>query len=181
MVSTRVRLFAVTSALIALLAHAAVSPELAVVVMLKVLTYDPGFDKHVPGDFLLVVPVSKDNAEQAAALKEIQPVGATLLAKHSVRVKTVAAESTAALSDPNTSAVLFLPGTPASVLDQWSQVAQSQKVYSLSLVPSDADEKVMLSVDAVEGKPQLVMNYRLAIALGVVFPPSVLKVAHVIR
>jgi hypothetical protein len=172
---------AVATAVIALAAQAAVSPELAVVVMLKVLTYDPAFEKRVPNDFTLVVPLSKDNAEQAAALKDIQPVGATLLSKRAVKVKPVAPDSSAQLSDPAISAVLFLPGTPASVVDQWSNVAANLKVYTLSLVPNDANDKVMLSVDAVDGKPQLVVNHRLATAAGVAFPPSVLKVAKVIR
>jgi hypothetical protein len=179
-VSARSRLVAAALALGAWGALGAVTVELQVVVMLKVLTYDQGFEKRVPNDFVLLVPVNKDDAAQAAVLKALQPVGATFLNKHAVRLKTVAADSWSSI-ETGASAVLLLPGTPSAGLDQWAAAAAEAKLYTLSLVPLDASEKVMFSVDTVEGKPQLVVNHKLTAAVGVSLPPSVLKVARVVR
>lgn len=158
-----------------------VPPQLGVVVMLKVLTYDASFTSRGTGDFVVCVPTSELVPGLAARLAELEPVGATLISGRKVRLRQVPADQVAGLAGLHASAVLFLPGLEPQLVDQWAAAATQLKLYTVSLEPSDAQQKVLLSVEAVEGKPRPVVNFRVATAVGAQFPPSVLRLARVVQ
>lgn len=162
-------------------AHAAVPPQLGVVVMLKVLTYDVGFAQRSSGDFVVCVPTSEQNADLSTAFGAIGPVGTTMLAGRKVRLRPVPLDAAATLAEQKASALLLLPGLTPKQVQAWSQAAALLKVYSLSLVPADAQESVLLSVEEADGKPRPVLNKKLAGALSASFPPSVLRLARVVQ
>lgn len=167
-------------ALVASLAFAQVPPQLGVVVMLKVLTYDTAFAQKGAGDFVVCVPTSDTVPNLSAAYEALEPVGSTLLSGRKVKLVPVPLDKSDALASQRAAAVLLLPGLEAKRVDQWVAAALPLKVYTLSLVPADARDKVLLSVEEVEGKPRPVLNKRLAAILGAQFPASVLKVARVV-
>ncbi len=162
-------------------ARAEVPPQLGVVVMLKVLTYDHAFADRASGDFVVCVPTSEQHADLSSAYAAIGPVGETLLAGRKVRLVAVPLDGADGLFERKASAVLLLPGLTPKQVERWSKAAERLKVYSLSLVPDDAEERVLLSVEEASGKPRPVVNKKLAAALGASFPPSVLKVARIVQ
>jgi hypothetical protein len=162
-------------------ARAEVPPQLGVVVMLKVLTYDVGFQDRSNGDFVVCVPTSDQNADLSAAFGAIGPVGTTMLAGRKVRLRPMPVDAAATLGEQKASALLLLPGLSPKQVHAWSQAAAQLKLYSLSLVPADAQESVLLSVEESDGKPRPVLNKKLAGALGANFPPSMLRLARVVQ
>lgn len=160
---------------------AQVPAKLALVVMLKVLTYDAQFPTKSDADFLIVVPAKGDAAEVRHALDELQAVAATRLSGRTVKLEVVAPEKPAELGDRHAAAVLFLAGTPAATVKAWSSAAEHARCYSLGLDTPRDDDPVLLGVEEADGKPRVVVNRAAASAIGAQFAPAVLKVARVVR
>ncbi len=166
---------------VASLVHAEVPPQQGVMMMLKTLTYDTGFAARGSGDFVVCVPMSEAAPVQSAAYGALEPLGSARLSGRKVRLQPVPVDKPDELSAHQASAVLLLPGLESKRVDQWVAAAQRLKVYTLSLVPSDAQDKVLLSVEVVDDRTRPVLNKRLATSMGARFPPSVLKLARIVQ
>lgn len=158
----------------------AVSPQLALVAMLRALTYDSGFDKRGEGPFVICVPVGGDTSAEAQVLKQLEPVAATTLAGRPVRFKEVPA-ARVDLEGARASAVLLLGELPAPAAEAWAKEATARKLYTLSLDPGRVQGPVLLGVEQVDGKLQLVLNRQAALAVGAQFSQGVLRLAHIVR
>jgi len=178
------RLIAVALMLKAPVSAAEVPAPMALVVMLKVITYDLAFDPQNRTDFVICIPVAPEQkAEAEQTMKLLEGVGSSKLGAHHVRIKTVAAEKLGpALDAEHASAVLLLPDTPPALVAEQRQEASKRKLYMLALDPAMVTEQQsMLGVAEESGKPKIVLNPRLAKALGIEFNASVLKVARLVR
>jgi len=175
-----VRALVASMALVATLAHAQpaeVPPKLGLLVLLKVLTYDSGFDARGQGDFVVLVPFSKGNEARAQSL--VDELG-------TIEVKTIKQRRLVVRSVPagerlDGQAVLF---TSALGHEQHKPVldsAKSAKLYSLSFGDEEVREGALLGVVQVGGKLQPVINVATAKVLGAEFAASVLKVARTVH
>lgn len=151
-------------------------PKLGILVLLKVLTYDAGFDARGQGDFVVVVPFSKGNEDRAQRL--VDELG-------SIEVKTIKQRrlvfrSVLAGERLDGQAVLF---TSALTHDRHKPVleaATSAKLYSLAFAEEEVQEGALLGVVQAGGKLQPVINVATAKLLGAEFAASVLKVARTV-
>ncbi len=165
-------------------AVAEVPAPMAVVVMLKVITYDAAFDAENRSDFVVCIPyvaAQKSAAEQT--VKALEGVASSKLGAHKVRVKAIDAEHlAAALEAEHASAVLLLPETPKAVALEQRDLATKRKLYMLALDPAMVSaQHAMLGVAEENGKPKIVLNTTLAKAAGVELSASVLKVARLVH
>jgi hypothetical protein len=153
----------------------AVPPSLALMVMLKVLTYDSGFPARGGGTFVVVVPYAP--AEQGSADEAVSVASHVDL--HSIndrRLKFVAVPL-ANLGETKASAVLLPVGLSTASAKEALQVAARAKLYTLAFDESLVRAGAMLGVTVNAGKPQVVVNVSAARASAVDFSASVLKVA----
>lgn len=154
-----------------------VPPRLAMLVMLKVLTYDSGFEARGQGDFVVAIPFSK-GAEGAA---EAVRVSLADLDIKTIKQRTLVFRPTAWGSKAAADAVLVSSALTADDLRAAVQVSRAAKQYSLAFDERLVAEGVLLGVASVNGKPQPVLNVSTARALGAEFSPSVLKLVRVVQ
>lgn len=174
---------------LALMAQAAVATAdvpapMALVVMLKVITYDLAFDPQNPTDFVICIPVAPgQRADAEQMMKLLEGVASSKLGEHHVRIKTVSGEKLGpSLDGEHASAVLLLPETPAAVTAELRVEATKRRLYMLSLDPATvSSQQSMLGVAEERGKPKIVLNPMLAKSLGIEFNASVLKVARLVH
>lgn len=155
---------------------AEVPQQLALVVMLKVLTYDASFSSRGDGDFVVLVPWAPGHREQAEALTALG-AGLSLRTINSRSLRFVAvplAELTAAKG----AAVLFHPGFDA---DAARSVLEVGHLYTMAFDEALVREGVMLGVGSNDGRPQVLVNVAASRKLGVELASAVLKVARAIQ
>lgn len=154
-----------------------VPPRLAMLVMLKVLTYDSGFEARGQGDFVVTIPFSKGAESSAEAVRaSLADLDIKTIKQRSLVFRTVAWGS-------KTTADAVLVSTALTVEDLRSavQASRAAKQYSLTFDERQVAEGVLLGVAPVNGKPQPVLNVSTARALGAEFSPSVLKLVRAVQ
>lgn len=157
--------------------------NLALQLMLKVITYDQGFADRGTGDFVVLVPSGPD---QAAGLNEALGAAKSMPPKiqnRNIKFVPVAWDQIAtAAAAQNASALLLISGATGAEAAAAVQLATSKKLYTLSLNPAFVDERrALLGVGAKDGKPQVVIHLATAKDAGVNFPTTVLKIARTVR
>lgn len=162
-----------------------VPAKLALLVMLKVLTYDKNLAARGEGDFVVYVAVepgqepARREVEQAAA--ELR--GAALRARP---VKFVYGEVGTAealgkqLQAHRAQALLVLQGLSAPGLAAVTRVAGESRVYTLSLDPLLVERSVAVGVTNDAGRPKILLNLSAARLMNATFEPAVLKLARII-
>jgi hypothetical protein len=167
---------AVALALVAAVAYAQVPSQLALMVMLKVITYDTGFAGHGGGEFVIAVPYAK--GEEASANEAVATSEAIDLKSINDRPLKFVTVPAAELSSNKASAVLLHAGMSAGTAREVLAHAAKAKLYSLAFDEQLVKDGAMLGVASNGGKPQVLINVVTARAAGVEFGPSVLKVAR---
>ncbi len=127
---------------------ASVPPHLALMVMLKVITYDSRFDPELNTDFVVCVPwAPSQKAALEQTLKAFDSGGSPKLGMRHVRIKPVpAADIAGALDAEHAAAVLLLPDTPPALADEMAKEVATRKLYSLTLDPANVATQSMLGV-----------------------------------
>ncbi|HEY1087609.1 MAG TPA: hypothetical protein VGE37_07940 [Archangium sp.] len=169
------------AALIALLLASVVSaadrvPDaLALVVMLKVVSYDTAFPSHGTGDFVVLVPFAEGDEAKASALAsegaklEVKKIKERTLKFTPVPVRELASAKGTAL--------LLHPGLKPEALKAALAKAQSEKLYALAVDEAAVKEGALLGVGLSNGKPQPLINVAAMRGLGADFGP-VLRLAR---
>jgi hypothetical protein len=163
-----------------------VPAKLAVLVMLKVLTYDKNLAARGDGDFVILVAYEPG---QAGARSEVEAMAVelkgALLQSRAVRFEYAEFQNEAALkkavADRGAKALLLLPGLSANGLTAASSVSIQSQIYSLSLDPALVEKTVAVGVANKDGRPQIVLNLAAARRVNAAFEPSVLKLAKLIQ
>jgi hypothetical protein len=154
-------------------------PALAITVMLKVLTYDSAFAGRGSGDFVVLVPYGPKEEDDA---REVVAAG------EAVEQKAIVGRPIRFVAVPIADlAVRALTG--AAVIahkkiqaDQAKSIAKAAgRLYLLALDPALVDDSFMVGVGVNAGRPQVVINVRVARAAGAEFAPAVLKVAKAVQ
>ncbi len=172
--------------LIALIAATAladgVPPGLGLMVMLKVLTYDAGFDKRGgDGEFLVLVPFA---ASQGASAQDLANTG-TELATRSIqgrrlRFETQPAAGLDAQIVARSPAALLIPAdTPPEIARQFAAVAQKHRIYTMSFDEQLVKTGLTVGVALNNGKPQVILNATAAKAIDADFSTAVMRIARV--
>jgi hypothetical protein len=167
-----------------------VPAKLAMMVMLRVLTYDKNFSSHGSGDFLILVA---HEPGQETALKNAMAASAELKdaamqakpSRRSIRFVTSEFRGPAGLKEAaqkeKANALLVLPGLSAEGLDAAVQVARELQLYSITLEPAYVEKGVGVGVVGTGGKPVIVLNMATARALNAAFEPAVLRLARIVQ
>ena len=172
-----VRALAVAVAVVSASAQAQEVPgHLALMVMLKVLTYDTNFASRGSGDFVVLVPFAKGDAGRAADTVE-KAEGVDLHSINDRALKFVAVP-VSELGATKGSAVLLHAGMAAEVAKDIVGQATRARLYSLAFDEALVKEGSMLGVASNGGKPQVLINVTTARSAGVDFAPAVLRVAR---
>lgn len=172
------RALVLTCSLAALTASAQdVPPKVGVLVLLKVLTYDAGFEARGQGDFVVLVAFSKGNEGPAnALLAELNGLEIKSIKQRKLVFRT-APDSERLAGD----AVLLSSALAPDARRQVLEAARVAKLYSLALSEAEVNEGALLGVVSASGKLQPVINATTARQLGVEFSASVLKVARTVN
>lgn len=171
--------------LLAAAARAAdVPPELGLLVVMKVLTYDAGFEQRVgDGAFLVLVPHATGQGDAARALVA---AGTALPTKemHGRALKFEAVsgdELPVLLGMRRTAAVLIPSGTPIEAARAFAKAAAKAQRYSVTLDEALMPAGIVVGVALKKGKAQVVLNMPAAKAIKAEFSQAVVKVARVIQ
>lgn len=159
-----------------------VPANLALQLLLKVVTYDQSFGGRGDGDFVVLVPSS---SAETAALSEAMSAAKAMPPKiqnRTLKFVPVGWDTlAAAISEQNASAVLLISGASDTQITSAVKAATGKKLYSLSLDPSYVEQGALVGVAVKDGKPQLVIHLTAAKDAGITFPSSVLKIAKTVR
>lgn len=167
-------------------AQEGVPPKLALLVMLKVLTYDKNFAARGKGDFIVLIA---HEPSRAAARDELLATASQLRenAIQSRPLKFVSApagsakELGEAAQKLGAAAIVAVPGTSAATAGIIAQVAKERSLYSLALDPPLAEKELVLGVVNKDGRPQIIINLPAAKDINATFEPTVLRLARVIQ
>lgn len=168
--------------------HAAepVPTKLAMQVMLKVLTYDRHFAEHGNGPFTVLLayePGQQADAEHTlASLRELN--GSRILGRE-LKFVAESFHTEAQLREHVTrhaaNALLATSGLSKPGLGTISAVARDRQLYTLSLDPALVEDSLALSVDNLNGRPQIVLNLAASKSANASFEPTVLKLAKLVE
>jgi hypothetical protein len=153
-----------------------VPQKLALMVMLKVLTYDANFATRGSGDFVVLVPFVK--GEQARAAEAVEKAGSVDLHSINERALKFIAVPLGELGAAKGSAVLLHAGMADEVAREVVAHATKARQYSLAFDEALVKEGAMLGVASNAGKPQVLLNVATARSIGAEMSPAVLKVAR---
>lgn len=157
-----------------------VPPQLALMVMLKVLTYDTHFGDRGGGDFVVLVPFTVGDESRASDLVDkAKALELKSINERPLKFMVVPAENLG--GGTRASAVLLHAGFPEGAARDVIAAANKARLYSLALEESLVKRGAMLSVASNAGKPQVVLNVTTARAIGAEMGPSVLKVARTVH
>lgn len=166
-------------------AEEAVPPELALKVMLKVLTYDASFQRQGDGDFVIAIawPEGAEGARDAA-MKAAGMLAEKSIQGRALRFVPVSYGSEGAISELarrlGAAAVLAPGGLKDGDYAAIARAARSLKVYGLALVPAGAEAGLVLGVANNNGRPQVLLHRESSQAIGASWPPAVLKLARLL-
>lgn len=162
-----------------------VPAELALKVMLKVLTYDGAFATHGGGDFVIAVayPEGEDGARDTAMNAAGQLSEKTIQGR-TIRFVPLSFTTAASLLEQakkaEVNAFIAPGGLRRSEYAAIAQTATTLKAYGLSLVPEGAEAGLVLGVANNNGRPQVLLNREASQAIGANWPPAVLKLAKLL-
>lgn len=158
------------------LAQERVPDSLGVLVMLKVLTYDAGFDARGSGDFVVLVPYANGHEAEATALAKLgSSLDVKSIKERPLRFVVVPANESAKQS---ASAVLLHANFPGEVARPLLTMGRNRRWYTLSLDETLMLDGSVLGVGLSDGKPQPLLNVTAAKAIGAEFASAVLKRAR---
>ena len=150
--------------------------------MLKVLTYDAGFDgRGGDGEFLVLVPFSY---AQSASAHELVATGAGLTTR-AIQGRRLhfepqpAADLEAQVTARNPSALLIPADTPPELARQFAAVAEKHRIYTMSFDEGLVKAGLTVGVGLTNGRPQVIINATAAKAISADFNNSVLRIARV--
>jgi len=167
---------AALAVLVAFAASAQVPAQLALMVMLKVLTYDGTFSSHASGEFVVAVPYAK--GDEGSANEVVATSEAMDLKSINDRPLKFVTMPAGDFTGSRYSAVLLHAGMSAATAREVLAHAAKNKMYSLAFDEQLVKDGAMLGVTSNGGRPQVLINMVTARAAGVEFGPSVLKVAR---
>ncbi len=159
-----------------------VPPQLGLLVMLKVLSYDATFEARVGDrDFLVLVPYAPNQTDAARA---VAAVGLELPIKAMVgrplKFEPVpAAELETQLVTRNAAAVIVLGGTPYELAKQQASAAARHQRYAITLDEDLVKAGIPIGVALNNGKAQLILNVTAARAIKAEFSSAVMRVARI--
>lgn len=158
----------------------AAPPQLSLLVMLKVVTYDTGFAGRGEGEFLVLVPHHPSQEKQLKeAVEAVKSMAQSRIQNRVLRFEGVSEEKLALKAkEQKPSAILLLGGATELQLKETARLSASDKLYTLTLDPSLVSSKVALGVVNNAGKPQVAVNLAIAKEIGLSLPMSVLKIAR---
>lgn len=161
----------------AAVADEAVPEPLALMVMLKVLTYDTNFASRGAGDFVVLVPFAKGaEARATAAVAKAEAINLHSINDRALRFVPIAL---ADLPGTKASAVLLHAGFAPETAREVVVASSRARLYTLAFdEPLVKDGGAMLGVASNAGKPQVVINTVTARSVGADFAGAVLKVAR---
>ncbi|PZR10533.1 MAG: hypothetical protein DI536_20035 [Archangium gephyra] len=172
----RAAALAVTLLATASAAQERVPDSLGLLVMLKVLTYDSGFDARGSGDFVVLIPYAPGREVDAAALAKLgSALEVKSIKERPLRFVVVpAAES----SKQSASAVLLHSNFPGEVARPLLTMGRTRRWYTLVLDETLMLEGAVLGVGLADGKPQPLLNVTASKSVGAEFTSAVLKRAR---
>lgn len=168
----------------ALAADEAVRPELALTLMLKLLTYDPRFAALPAGDFVVLLVHSPEQTKALeAAQAALQGLTQSRVQGRPIKLQAVSAQAlveTTSKSRPG--ALLVLAGASREQVELVGRLGRELRIYTLSLDPTlVGGPALLLGVSRGDGKPLPVLSTSAAQALEVSFPQAVLRVVRTVR
>lgn len=151
---------------------------LALKVMLKVLSYDPGLAQRGAGDFVVAIPFAPGTEAAAeTALRECNALEVKSVNDRPLKFTTVPSKDLAA---SQASAMLLVPGLDDDARRAAIKWSREAKVYSLSLTEQGVLDGALLGVGVANDKPQPLINVATARALGADFK-AVLRLARIVQ
>ncbi len=162
----------------------AVNRRVAVLLLLKILTYDKAFAARGSGDFVVLLACEPtQRPERDRLLEEIQTTGPRQILSRPLKFARAEVDAKALgdrITETGASAVLVLPGLSAASTTAVSQLGTERKIYTLGLEEAAIVRGVALGVSTAQGKPQIVINRPSTQAIGAAFENALLQRAKVI-
>lgn len=162
------------------------SRKVAVLLLLKVLTYDKGFDDRGSGEFVVLLAGEPGQRTERDALWDaIQATAPKTIRSRPLKFVRFDLDGRSDLDErvreAKASAMVVMPGLSASSVETIARVTGPHRLYTLGLDRQAVERGAALGVDTGEdGKPQIVINRPTSQAAGVDFEQSLLQRAKVI-
>lgn len=153
-----------------------VPDDLALKLMLRVVTYDATFAQRGSGEFVVLVPFEKGQQARASQLVELaERLGLTTIANRPLKLHPV---PVAELDVAKGSALLVPPGTSPGAVSDAVRAATHVKLYTMAFDEALVKDGAMIGVGLSDGKPQVLLNVSTARTIGAELSTAVLKVAR---
>lgn len=161
------------------------SPKLAMVLMLKALTYDRNFSSHGSGEFVVLLVHDRGHLRAAEeVLTAVAELRGTRIQGRPLRFIKAEFKDASALralvQGEQVTAVVALPGLATHAVASLAEVARAQRLYTLTLEPSFAEKEFAVGVISKNGRLQLLINPSAARQVDASFEPTVLQLAKVL-
>lgn len=162
-----------------------VPPKLALMVMLKVLTYDRNLPNRGGGDFVVVIATEPaqeaGRREVEVAIKELRNAALRARPVRFVFASIEPGENLRRqLSDSKAQALLLLRGASPQGVELAARAGVDAQAYLLSLDPALVERTVAVGVANEGGRPKILINLTAARLVNAVFEPAVLKHARIL-
>lgn len=162
-----------------------INRKVAVLLLLKVLTYDKTFAARGDGDFVVLLAAEPgQKSDREALLAEIERSGPQTILSRPLRFVRAEADGRAledAIRATRASALLVLPGISRDKAAELAGVGTRLRVYTLGLDEAVVAAGVALGVAIEDGRPQILINHPATEAIGAEFEPALLQRARVIQ
>jgi hypothetical protein len=153
-----------------------VPDELALKLMLRVVTYDAALSGRGSGEFVVLVPHERGQSAHAEQLVALAArLGIASLANRPLRFLPVPFGE---LDASKASAVLIPAGTAPQLAQDALRAATRHHLYSLAFDEALVKDGAMIGVASSDGRPQVLLNITTARAIGADLSSAVLKVAR---
>jgi YfiR/HmsC-like len=166
----------------------AVSPDLQIPLLLKVLTYDRHFENRAATELNICIVYAPGNAASASAMTAISGVFRTFSDKTVknlvIRHASVGFTNEVALArfaQLNKVNVFYIAPGNAQNLETLLRISGGQQIITTTGVPDYVERGVAVGIGVRQDKPQILINLASSKSAGIEFDASLLRIARVIR
>jgi YfiR/HmsC-like len=151
-------------------------PNIGLNVLLKAIAYDERLASKGTGDFVVLVPWSRQPEEVERLIAEASVDKAANIRQRPIRYIAVPfVQLEDKIERLGASAVLLAPSEPEAMARIAAAAATRLKVYSLALSSSGVRDGALVGVEVVDGRPRLMLNQATAERVGANFSTTLLK------
>lgn len=151
-------------------------PRLGLTFLFKAIAYDERLAEKGSGDFVVLVPWSRQPEEIDRLIAEASADKAANVRQRPIKYLAVPfVQLEDKIDNLGASAVLLAPSEPDTMARIAAATATRFKVYSLALSGAGVREGALVGVEVIDGRPRIMVNQATAERVGANFSTTLLK------